>query len=172
MILSRNALLTAIKKKDITITPFDKSLVGVCSIDFRLGNKFKIYRKTNKKTCLNNNFSYSKEYYKTKELKGKETLLINPGQMVLGITLEKLKLKDSICAFIEGRSRFARSGLFVHVSSGLIQTGSNNNQVLEIYNASPNELELVPGTRICQLVFMQATGGSKYNGDFQHQTHP
>jgi dCTP deaminase len=172
MILSRPALLNAIREKSIEITPFDECLVGACSIDFRLGKKFKVYREDKKKTRLDDEFSYSSEYYETKELSKGETLLINPGQLVLGVTLERLKLNDSICAFIEGRSRFARSGLFVHVSSGLVQAGSDNHQVLEIFNASPNELELVPGTRICQLVFFEATGGAGYGGAFQNQEKP
>jgi len=172
MILSRAALLEAIQNKEIIITPFDESLVGPCSIDFRLGNEFRVYRKTNRKTRLDDEFSYSKEYYHTRKLECGEALPLKPGQLVLGVTLEQLKLTDSLCAFIEGRSRFARSGLFVHVSSGLVQPGSNNYQVLEIFNASPNELELVPGTRICQLVFMGATGGAAYSGSFQNQTRP
>ncbi|PIZ91843.1 dCTP deaminase [Candidatus Micrarchaeota archaeon CG_4_10_14_0_2_um_filter_55_9] len=172
MILSRAALLEAIQNKEIIITPFDESLVGPCSIDFRLGNEFRVYRKTNRKTHLDDEFSYSKEYYHTRKLECGEALPLKPGQLVLGVTLEQLKLTDSLCAFIEGRSRFARSGLFVHVSSGLVQPGSNNHQVLEIFNASPNELELVPGTRICQLVFMRATGGAAYSGSFQNQTRP
>ncbi|PIO02854.1 dCTP deaminase [Candidatus Micrarchaeota archaeon CG09_land_8_20_14_0_10_55_25] len=172
MILSRAALLEAIQNKEIIITPFDESLVGPCSIDFRLGNEFRVYRKTNRKTRLDDEFSYSKEYYHTRKLECGEALPLKPGQLVLGVTLEQLKLTDSLCAFIEGRSRFARSGLFVHVSSGLVQPGSNNHQVLEIFNASPNELELVPGTRICQLVFMRATGGAAYSGSFQNQTRP
>ncbi len=165
-------MLEAIQNKEIIITPFDESLVGPCSIDFRLGNEFRVYRKTNRKTRLDDEFSYSKEYYHTRKLECGEALPLKPGQLVLGVTLEQLKLTDSLCAFIEGRSRFARSGLFVHVSSGLVQPGSNNHQVLEIFNASPNELELVPGTRICQLVFMGATGGAAYSGSFQNQTRP
>ena len=37
---------------------------------------------------------------------------------------------------IEGRSRFARIGLFVHITAGFMNPGINNRQVLEIYNAS------------------------------------
>ena len=172
MILSQPALLQPVKDKEIEITPFNEELVGACSIDFCLGNEFRVYKKDKKKTRLDNDFKYSSEYYETKKLSEGETLLINPGQLVLGVTLEKLKLNDSICAFIEGRSRFARSGLFVHVSSGLVQAGSDNHQVLEIFNASPNEMELVPGTRICQLVFFKATGGAGYDGAFQKQVKP
>ena len=36
----------------------------------------------------------------------------------------------------EGRSRFARIGLFVHITAGFMNPGINNRQVLEIYNAS------------------------------------
>ena len=36
----------------------------------------------------------------------------------------------------EGRSRFARLGLFVHITAGFMNPGIKNKQVLEIYNAS------------------------------------
>jgi dCTP deaminase len=37
---------------------------------------------------------------------------------------------------VEGRSRFARIGLFVHITAGFMNPGIDNRQVLEIYNAS------------------------------------
>jgi dCTP deaminase len=69
----------------------------------------------------------------------------------------------------EGRSRFARLGLFVHITAGFMQPGINNRQVLEIYNASSYPLELVPGTRICQFIFMKMSGTATYQGRFSNQ---
>lgn len=47
--------------------------------------------------------------------------------------------------------------------------GINNRQVLEIYNASNHSLELVPGTKICQFIFIRMHGESTYQGMFQEQ---
>ena len=38
---------------------------------------------------------------------------------------------------LEGRSRYARVGLTVHVTASLVQPGSDNHQILEIVNLSP-----------------------------------
>lgn len=76
--------------------------------------------------------------------------------------INKLKYK-------EGRSRFARLGLFVHITAGFMNPGISNRQVLEIYNASNHSLELVPGTKICQFIFIRMHGESTYKGMFQEQ---
>lgn len=87
----------------------------------------------------------------------------------LRITSYFLVSDHILCDFAEGRSRFARLGLFVHITAGFMQPGINNRQVLEIYNASSYPLELVPGTRICQFIFMKMSGTAKYQGRFSHQ---
>lgn len=71
--------------------------------------------------------------------------------------------------FSEGRSRFARLGLFVHITAGFMNPGIDNRQVLEIYNASNHPLELVPGTKICQFIFLRMHGEASYEGKFQSQ---
>jgi len=48
-------------------------------------------------------------------------------------------------------------------------SGINNRQVLEIYNASNYAMELVPGTRICQFIFMKMAGEATYTGRFAAQ---
>jgi len=68
---------------------------------------------------------------------------------------------------LEGRSRFARLGLFVHITAGFMNPGINNRQVLEIYNASNHPLRLWPGTKICQFVFLKMIGNATYSGIFQ-----
>ena len=54
---------------------------------------------------------------------------------------------------LEGRSRYARMGLVIHITSALVQPGSSNHQVLEIVNLAPFPLKLHAGMRISQVVF-------------------
>lgn len=89
---------------------------------------------------------------------------------MLGVTYEKLTLDNKTCAFIEGRSRLARLGLLVHVSSGMIQPGVSNHQVLEIVNLSPHVIHLQPKTIICQILFNDLKGKAEYEGEFKNQT--
>ena len=77
-----------------------------------------------------------KEITEKRTLKEGETYLLLPGQAALGITVEKVMLNGNLCGLLEGRSRFARLGLFVHITAGFMNPGIENRQVLEIYNAS------------------------------------
>lgn len=107
--------------------------------------------------------------------------LLSSHQACLAITKEKITLSPEYCGLLEGRSRFARLGLFVHITAGFMQPGKkyvkysffigiSNHQVLEIYNSSSNPLALYPGTKICQFIFLKLVGKAKYQGQFQNQT--
>ena len=95
-----------------------------------------------------------------------------PGQTVLAITKERIKLPPYFCGRLEGRSRFARLGLMVHVTAGFMQPGINNRQVLEISNVSPMALALHPGTKLCQFIFERTEGEATYSGRFATQNIP
>ena len=105
-----------------------------------------------------------------------ESCLLLPGQSCLGITQEKVKLTGKICGLLEGRSRFARLGLFVHITAGFMNPGIENAQVLEIFNSSnvralshltpQRAMELFPGTKICQFIFLRMDGEAVYQGRF------
>lgn len=69
----------------------------------------------------------------------------------------------------EGRSRFARLGLSVHITASFINPGVRNQTVLEIFNASSLTLALKPGTKVCQMIFMTVEGEGEYRGNFNNQ---
>jgi dCTP deaminase len=60
-----------------------------------------------------------------------------PGETVLGITRERVKLGPGLCGWLEGRSRFARLGLMVHISAPFMGPGIDSQQVLEMSNFRP-----------------------------------
>ncbi len=168
-ILTHDGLLQEIEKGNIKIDPAVSDFqVREASIDLRLSNVFRIFKHMDKHIPLAENTDY-KEF--TEEVIS-DTFLINPNQTILGSTIEKITLPGNICAWIEGRSRFARLGLLIHISAGLIQPGVNNHQVLEITNLGPNVLELHSGERICQLVFQRTEGSAIYSGKFADQKEP
>ena len=47
--------------------------------------------------------------------------VLEPGCTIHGITRERIELPDDLCGFLEGRSRFARLGLMIHVTSAFVQ---------------------------------------------------
>ncbi|PRP88888.1 hypothetical protein PROFUN_00356 [Planoprotostelium fungivorum] len=162
-ILSKEKIFEAISAGDITITPYDPSAVGCASIDLTLGNEFRYYKPGLNIVRVTEDVDF-KDITEKKELKEGETYLLLPGQACLGITKERVTLSGKYCGLLEGRSRFARIGLFVHITAGFMNPGIDNRQVLEIYNASNHPLELVPGTKMCQFIFMHMDGEAKYKG--------
>eukprot|EP01125_Pyxidicula_operculata_P015684 TRINITY_DN534_c0_g2_i2.p1 TRINITY_DN534_c0_g2~~TRINITY_DN534_c0_g2_i2.p1 ORF type:complete len:123 (-),score=6.42 TRINITY_DN534_c0_g2_i2:109-477(-) len=100
-------------------------------------------------------------------LKDGEHFLLLPGMFCIGITAENVKLSPKYCGLLEGRSRFARLGLTVHITAGFMCPGADNRIVLEIFNASNQPLALVPGTKLCQFVLFKMVGEATYDGKFQ-----
>ena len=88
----------------------------------------------------------------TEEHKEK-SITLAPGGMCLGITREKIYMPATLIGTLEGRSRYARMGLAVHVTSALVMPGSQNHQVLEIVNFAPFPVTIHEGMRISQIIF-------------------
>ena len=89
--------------------------------------------------------------------------------MILGITKERITVKGNICGWLEGRSRFARLGLTVHITASFMNPGIDNKQVLEIVNLGKRSLKLHAGVKMCQLIFQKTKGRAKYSGRFKDQ---
>lgn len=74
----------------------------------------------------------------------------------------------NLCGKLEGRGRFARLGLSVHIAAGFIQPGIADSQIFfTITNVGPVALELYPGTPICQLIIQRTIGESTYEGRYK-----
>lgn len=166
--LSRDSIMKYIKEKKIEIEPLDESAFGPASVDFTLGNEIRVFKDQDKPIKIHPSSDY-KDFTELITLKDGETFVIKPGQLVLGITREKLTLPEDMFCMLEGRSRYARLGLFVHVTAGFIAPGVSSRTVLEIYNAGPIPLELIPGERVCQFIFLKLDGKAKYEGKFKDQ---
>ncbi len=167
-ILTKYEILKEIRQKNIKIEPFNKKSVGPGSVDLTLSNKFRIFEKSNGIYDVNNNADYKK----ITKLVESSSILIMPGETILGITKEKISLAPNICGWLEGRSRFARLGLMVHISASFMQPGISNHQVLEISNMGHVPLRLHAGTKICQFIFQKTLGEAKYKGSFVNQEEP
>jgi len=154
MILSGEQIREYIRQGRILIEPFDERLIGPSQVDLRLGSKFRIFRATNLVDPSDRNSI--EENTELIDSKGKP-FVIRPGQLILGVTLEKVAVPNDLVASIEGRSSIARMGVFIHISSGHVNPGSGSRGpipvTLEILNMNPAPVKLYPGMRICQLLF-------------------
>lgn len=166
MVLTREEILKEVEKGRIVIEPFSEENLGPASYDFTLSNEFRIFKKLAHPVDVHEDSDYRDI---TEKIEVEDSLLILPGETVLGITVEKLTLPDDICAWIQGRSRFSRLGLMVHITAAFVHPGVSNRQVLEIFNAGTVGLKLYPGTKICQIVFQRCVGRARYTGIFNQQ---
>ena len=167
MLLAKDAIVKELEKGTIKVDPqLDPSQIREASIDLRLGNTFRVFKPSEHPIPITEESDYKN--LTTEVVRDK--FLLAPQATILGVTMEKITLPSDICAWIEGRSRFARLGLLIHISAGLIQPGISNHQVLEITNLGPNTLELYAGEKVCQLVFQRLEGNAMYQGKFKDQT--
>lgn len=168
-ILTRDELLREIKAGNIEIDPYKEECVGPGSIDLHLGNEFRVFRKLHSIYHVTDHSDFNDI---TEVKKVNDCFVLMPQETVLGITVERIRLPGNVCGWLEGRSKFARLGLMVHITAGFMQPGINNRQVLEISNVSPVPLALHPGTRLCQFIFQTTVGEAHYQGTFLNQMSP
>lgn len=167
-ILTKEEILKEIGSGRIRIEPFDPASVGPASIDLTLGDSFRIFRARDDVYDV----TEESDYKGLSDLVTAESIVVRPHETVLGITRERITLPPSICGWLEGRSRFARLGLMIHISASFMQPGIANRQVLEISNMGSLPLRIHAGTRICQFIFQRTEGEATYQGRFVDQREP
>lgn len=167
MILTHDEIIKEIETKQFKITPFDIKSVGPASVDLTLDNPIRIFERIDHSVPVTEETDFKTI---TKKLVIKDKYTIKPGELILGITREKITLPGNLAGWLNSRSRFARLGLMVHITAPFIQPGESGKQVLEIYNSGPNNLELIPGEKLCQLILSRCEGSAIYNGAFKDQS--
>jgi dCTP deaminase len=165
-VLTRDAIRAELDSGRLVITPFEADQLGAASIDLTLGDEIRVIERSSEAIDLVADSDY-REHTRVERLD--DPYVLGPGSTIHGITRERIRLPRNLCGFLEGRSRFARLGLMIHVTSAFVQPGVDNRQVLEMSNVSGHPLRIHPGVRLCQLVLMRTEGEAAYAGRFAHQ---
>lgn len=175
MILSDRDIRKAIGAKRILIAPAPDISVqlGSCSLDLRLGNTFRVFDHS-KLPFIDTKHPSPGETMAQVSVKDNEPFMLQPGDFVLAVTLERLKLSDDLLARLEGRSSLGRLGIVVHSTASVFDPGWDGNLVLELGNLGRIPVALYPGMRICALTFEELSSpaqvpynkkkGAKYAG--------
>jgi len=166
-VLTRDAILAEIEAGRIIVDPYSPDQVGPASIDLTLGDEIRVIKAGRDPIPMVADVDYR---CFTSHRRLDTPFVLDPGVTIHGITRERLTLAPDLCGFLEGRSRFARLGLMIHVTSAFVQPGVSNRQVLEISNVSGRPLEIHPGTRLCQIVLFRTEGEAVYRGRFADQS--
>src|SRR5579872_589758 len=113
MVLSDRDIKIALKEGRITITPqIDKAKqLGSCSIDLRLGNSFRVFEHSRFAYIDTKSKKVKSEYTREIVVSKNEPFTIQPGDFVLAVTLEKIKISSNLLGRLEGRSSLGRLGI-------------------------------------------------------------
>ena len=132
--------------------------VGATAIDMRLGNQFILFKRTKYPivdVCGNDpdemNWKIGTYQDKVSVALG-ENLVLHPQQLVLGCTLEYVRLPNDLAAEVIGRSSWGRLGLIISAAT-LVHPCYAGVITLELANQGDTPIALYPGIRIAQLVF-------------------
>lgn len=164
MILSDRDIRKKMAEGGIVIESADnlhKTNINASSLDLRLGQYFKIYNHSQQAIL---------DPLKKESIEGAtklieitepgEPFIVQPGEFVLGVTMEKVKIADDLVARVEGRSSLGRLGIIIHSTAGFIDAGFEGTITLEITNINRMPVALYPGMRVCQLAFELMTSAA------------
>ena len=122
------------------------------SLDFRLWNTFKIYKKT-RQTVIDSKTWTDPEHIETITLEDQEKFILHPGDFVLWVTLEKIKVPYDLVARCDWRSSIWRLWVIIHSTAGFIDPGFEWTITLEMTNINNIPIALYAWMRIWQFAF-------------------
>lgn len=155
MIYFDTDILRGIHEGYITIKPFIQEHLGVNSYDVRLADKLLVYE---------DHYHDGGVFYldmrrdnPTRELQIPEGgLILMPGKVYLGSTMEWVGTSAKCVPHLEGRSSIGRLGMSVHVTAGFGDCGFQGCWTMEITVVQP--VKVYAGERVAQAYFIEGKG--------------
>lgn len=180
MILSDRDIRRYINEGKIAINPspnYDDQL-GSCSIDFHLGNTFKIFNHSKYPYIDPRSSNLSSEIMKDITVSDGDSFIMRPGEFCLATTIESLKIDNDLLGRLEGRSSLGRIGIIVHSTAARFDPGWDGTPVLELGNIGVLPVALYPGMKICSFTFEELSSPSdnpyvkRKNAKYANQKNP
>lgn len=165
MILSDIELLNYIREGLLSVDPFNSEIVKENGLDLRIGWEVARIRDIGEVIDVRN--PDLRRFYKEEKI-GEDGFIIYPNERVLATTLETITLPDSLMAFCELRSTFARLG--ISIPPTIVDAGFSGNLTIELIGgAAP--VRLYPSTRFLHVVFAKLSSPVKrpYRGKYYGQ---
>ncbi|MFQ5826824.1 MAG: dCTP deaminase [Dehalococcoidia bacterium] len=178
MVLSDRDIKEEITRGRIVIEPLSENCIQPASVDLHLDRRLLIFR------------SHRFPFYidlkqqldgltEEVQLEKNQYFSLQPGEFVLGSTLEHVGLPDDLVARLEGKSSLGRVGLLVHSTAGYVDPGWRGRLTLELSNVSKLPILLYPGMKISQISFLRLStpaerpyGSPGLGSKYQDQTGP
>lgn len=122
MLLSDRDIRAFVADGKISIDPWDPQMVQPSSVDIHLDRFFRLF--DNHKYPMIDPSQPQPELTRLVEVPADGSLVLHPGEFVLGSTYEQITLGDDVAARLEGKSSLGRLGLLTHSTAGFIDPGS------------------------------------------------
>ncbi|GAH41235.1 unnamed protein product, partial [marine sediment metagenome] len=140
------------KNRLVIIPIIDDEQVGFGTVDLRLGTSFLIIQNRRIDTIdpakdFKNTIS---KYQERVVYPIGSTFILQPGQFVLGGTLEYLKIPSDLLGYVVGRSSWGRLGLVIETSP-IVHPCFMGVLTFELSNLGKSPITMYPGSRIAQL---------------------
>jgi dCTP deaminase len=178
VLLSDKDIRAEVAAGRVMLDPWDPAMVQPSSIDVRLDKFFRLFD--------NHRYPYIDPAADQPDLTrlvevgdAEDSLVLHPGEFVLGSTYEAVTLPDDLAARVEGKSSLGRLGLLTHATAGFVDPGFSGHVTLELSNVATLPIKLWPGMKIGQLCFFRLSspaekpyGSSEYSSRYQGQRGP
>ena len=162
MILTGEGIHAEVRSGKISILPFDPDRLNPNSYDFKLGRTLLVYRKRTLDARARNSTRSI-----TLDDDGFE---LRPNRIYLAHTVEHFSTQHYVPIFF-AKSTVARLGLFVHVTSNLIDIGHRGQWTLQLHAVQP--IRIYPDMLIGQATFWKPRGTIRlYSGKYQNSRGP
>lgn len=173
MLLSDRDIRSCVDSGRVRLEPWDPQMIQPSSVDVHLDRFFRLFN--NHKYPVIDPAADQPELTRLVDVSAEGSLILHPGEFVLGSTYEKVTLADDVAARLEGKSSLGRLGLLTHSTAGFIDPGFSGHVTLELSNTATLPIALYPGMKVGQLCFFQLSSaaekpygsgasGSRYQG--------
>lgn len=180
-------LMESDEDRRLVVTPLvDELQIGSTSIDLRLGTRWQILKTARFQSLdpkrateeIEHLIRTSADEFRLTAGQSEE-LVLHPGELMLALSLEFVRLPKDIWGQLEGRSTWARVGLQVHATAGMVDPGFSGYLTFELQNMGRIPLSLFPGQRVAQMAFFPlgtvgtpyfAKGHASYSAQYSVQT--
>jgi dCTP deaminase len=173
VVLSDRTIKRLLDEGRIEIEPYDPELLQPSSVDVRVDRFFRVFH--NARYPFIDVREPQEELTELVEIGDDRPFILHPGELVLGSTLERIRLPDDLVARLEGKSSLGRLGLLIHSTAGFIDPGWDGHVTLELMNGANLPITIYYGMKIGQISYLEMTEpaetpygadelGSKYQG--------
>jgi dCTP deaminase len=179
LVLSKRDILHYINDGRLVIDPaVSPERIKQVSIDLKLGRNFSCFKQPPAylpAIHVDPSLWSSNDLWEHHEV---DTYRLQPGQLVLAQTLERVRIPADLVGFVEGRSSWARVGVTIHVTAPKIDPGFEGRITLEMANFGRVPVDLRAGVdEPAQLMLLRISRpleelelyGTSARDVFQHQ---